>query len=447
MGTGNVGSSILSSSTLNKKTAQSSTSATASGGSSTGSGSTKKKDEPTKEEKQAYKNQEAITNYDTNAAVQEYNSQMQGYDQADKQAASMYRRGTYQNKQQSTGDWFNQQAKLQRSVQSLNDSLGTAGYSSTMLDYMDAVERQDDQIDRESLNQQRENQNNLSRDYWSTMQTNQSNRQQALTNLNKELDTITSSWLANANNINPMLLKDSGAIKGKSVTEAKLPKNLVNALLKYTTDESKNTLENRKLLGFQSTSVKTAEKNLAKANSTLAKDTKTYNKAAAKYDTAKTKYNAAKKSYNDYVKKAKKDGKITKAEQKKIDALKKTMSTAKKKASTTKKTLTKAKTTYKSSKTAASDSQKKLTQAQGAKKKYSSIISKNQSYNTPVKVTNAKLPSTGSAGDKAVFFRNDNAIRKADQTNTPVKSSTYPTASANSDYWTRIRAGYSSRDQ
>lgn len=173
------------------------------GGRSSGGGSTG----PTDEQKKAFGNLGAITGENADTLKDQYEDQMSIYDIADRMNQSMRDENVRQAKQKAGTDWFRQHLKLQRTASALNDRSGNAMRGSYLYDYRDLLGAADDNVDSETLDTMRENENSILMSYFESKMDDINNRNQAALATEQGLRELYSDYIAQGNNIHPDLVE------------------------------------------------------------------------------------------------------------------------------------------------------------------------------------------------------------------------------------------------
>ena len=168
------------------------------GGNSTG---------PTDDQKKAFGNLGAITGENADALRDQYEDQMSIYDIADKMNQSMRDENVRQAKQKAGTDWFRQHMKLQRTASALNDRSSGAMRGSYLYDYRDLLKTADDNIDSETLDTMRENENAVLMSYFESKMDDVNSRNQAALATEQGLRELYSDYVAQGNNIHPDLVE------------------------------------------------------------------------------------------------------------------------------------------------------------------------------------------------------------------------------------------------
>ena len=173
------------------------------GGGGGGGGSTG----PTDEQKKAFGNLGAISGENADTLKDQYEDQMSIYDIADQMNQSMRDESLRQAKQKAGTDWFRQHLKLQRTASALNDRSGNAMRGSYLYDYRDLLDTADDNIDSETLDTMRENENSILMSYFESKMDDVNNRNQAALATEQGLRELYSDYVAQGNNIHPDLVE------------------------------------------------------------------------------------------------------------------------------------------------------------------------------------------------------------------------------------------------
>lgn len=162
---------------------------------------------PTDEQKKAFGNLGAITGENADILKDQYEDQMSIYDIADQMNQSMRDESLRQAKQKAGTDWFRQHLKLQRTASALNDRSGNAMRGSYLYDYRDLLDTADDNIDSETLDTMRENENSILMSYFESKMDDVNNRNQAALATEQGLRELYSDYVAQGNNIHPDLVE------------------------------------------------------------------------------------------------------------------------------------------------------------------------------------------------------------------------------------------------
>ena len=173
------------------------------GGGGGGGGSTG----PTDDQKKAFGNLGAITGENADTLKDQYEDQMAIYDISDQMNQSMRDESIRQAKQKAGTDWFRQHLKLQRTASALNDRSGNAMRGSYLYDYRDLLDTADDNIDSETLDTMRENENSILMSYFESKMDDVNNRNQAALATEQGLRELYSDYVAQGNNIHPDLVE------------------------------------------------------------------------------------------------------------------------------------------------------------------------------------------------------------------------------------------------
>lgn len=161
---------------------------------------------PTDEQRKAFNNLGAITGYNADTLKDQYGDQMSIYDIADQMNQSMRDENIRQAKQKAGTDWFRQHLKLQRTASALNDRSGNAMRGSYLYDYRDLLGTADDNIDSETLDTMRENENSVLMSYFESKMDDVNNRNQAALATEQGLRELYADYIAQGNNIHPDLV-------------------------------------------------------------------------------------------------------------------------------------------------------------------------------------------------------------------------------------------------
>lgn len=114
---------------------------------------------------------------------------------------------TDQNKQNIGNDWYTQQQKLQSVASHLADTSGNAMYGSFYNDINDAIARYDDMSDTASLNQMRQNQNEIDNDFNEALMSINNSRNEMYMDTEQNLRELAADYVAQGNNIHPDLVQ------------------------------------------------------------------------------------------------------------------------------------------------------------------------------------------------------------------------------------------------
>lgn len=175
---------------------------------------------PTDEQKQAGANLGSIAGFNADTLRDQYDKTMATFDLADKQNENLKYNNIRLAKQKLGSDWFRQHLKLQRVSSALNDKAGTAMRGSYLYDYRDALAAADDNIDSETLDTQRENENQVLQSYFEALAQNNVNRQEAAMNTENGLRELYADYVAQLNNIHPDLAAKYMNNGGHTLNEA-----------------------------------------------------------------------------------------------------------------------------------------------------------------------------------------------------------------------------------
>lgn len=184
-----------------------------SGGGGGGGGSTG----PTDDQKKAFGNLGAITGENADILKDQYEDQMSIYDIADQMNKSMRDESIRQAKKKFGTDWFRQHLKLQRTASALNDRSDKAMRGSYLYDYKDLLKTADDNIDSETLDTMRENENSILMSYFESKMDDINNRNQAALATEQGLRELYSDYIAQGNNIHPDLVEGQIDREGHSL--------------------------------------------------------------------------------------------------------------------------------------------------------------------------------------------------------------------------------------
>lgn len=160
---------------------------------------------PTDEQRQAAANLGSIAGYNADTLRDQYDNTMATFDLADQQNENLKNNNILLAKQNAGSDWFRQHLKLQRTASALNDRSGNAMRGSYLYDYRDALAAADDNIDSETLDTQRQNENQVLQSYFEALAQNNVNRQEAAMNTENGLRELYADYVAQLNNIHPDL--------------------------------------------------------------------------------------------------------------------------------------------------------------------------------------------------------------------------------------------------
>ena len=162
---------------------------------------------PTDDQKKAFGNLGAITGENADTLKDQYEDQMSIYDIADQMNKSMRDESLRQAKQKMGSDWFREHLKLQRTASALNDRGDKAMRGSYLYDYKDLLKTADDNIDSETLDTMRENENSILMSYFESKMDDINNRNQAALATEQGLRELYSDYIAQGNNIHPDLVE------------------------------------------------------------------------------------------------------------------------------------------------------------------------------------------------------------------------------------------------
>ena len=160
---------------------------------------------PSSEQKEAAANLGSIAGYNADTLRGQYGNTMATFDLADQQNENLKNNNILLAKQNAGSDWFRQHLKLQRTASALNDRSGNATKGSFLYDYRDILATADDNIDSETLDTQRQNENQVLQAYFEALAQNNVNRQEAAMNTEHGLRELYADYVAQLNNIHPDL--------------------------------------------------------------------------------------------------------------------------------------------------------------------------------------------------------------------------------------------------
>ena len=160
---------------------------------------------PSAEQQQAAANLGSITGYNADTLRDQYEDTLATFDLADQQNENLKDNNILLARQNAGSDWFRQHLKLQRTASSLNDRAGNATRGSYLYDYRDLLTTADDNIDSETLDTLRQNENQVLQSYFEALAQNNVNRQEAAMNTENGLRELYADYVAQLNNIHPDL--------------------------------------------------------------------------------------------------------------------------------------------------------------------------------------------------------------------------------------------------
>lgn len=163
---------------------------------------------PTDDQRNAFGNLGAITGENADTLKDQYEDQMAIYDISDKMNQSLRDENIGQAKKKAGADWFLQHLKLQRVASALNDRGSQAMRGSYLYDYRDQLATADDNIDSETLDTMRDNENAILMSYFESKMDDVNNRNQAALAVEQGLRELYSDYIAQGNNIHPDLVED-----------------------------------------------------------------------------------------------------------------------------------------------------------------------------------------------------------------------------------------------
>lgn len=163
---------------------------------------------PSENQREAAKNLGAVVGYNADTIKDNYDDMMSIYDLADQQNQALRDNNLLIARQGAGSDWFRQHLKLQRTASALNDRSGNALRGSYLYDYRDLLRTADDNIDSETLDTQRENENSILQSYFESAAQNAVNRDEAAADVEKGLRELYADYVAQVNNIHPDLAED-----------------------------------------------------------------------------------------------------------------------------------------------------------------------------------------------------------------------------------------------
>lgn len=163
---------------------------------------------PSDNQRKAADNLGAVVGYNADTIKDNYGDMMSIYDLADQQNQDLRDNNLLLARQSAGSDWFRQHLKLQRTASALNDRSGNALRGSYLYDYRDLLRTADDNIDSETLDTQRENENSILQSYFESAAQNAVNRDEAAADVEKGLRELYADYVAQVNNIHPDLAED-----------------------------------------------------------------------------------------------------------------------------------------------------------------------------------------------------------------------------------------------
>lgn len=175
---------------------------------------------PTDEQRQAAANLGSIAGYNADTLRDQYDNTMATFDLADQQNENLKNNNILLAKQNAGSDWFRQHLKLQRTASALNDRSGNAMRGSYLYDYRDTLAAADDNIDSETLDTQRQNENQVLQSYFEALAQNNVNRQEAAMNTENGLRELYADYVAQLNNIHPDLAAEYMNNGGHTLNES-----------------------------------------------------------------------------------------------------------------------------------------------------------------------------------------------------------------------------------
>lgn len=175
------------------------------------------KGELTDREKQAAKNQTAISTQNVKDVQNQLKRQLSNYDFADAQNRALADAQLAQNSRKTSADRFEAQRDLQAATLGLLGAMGTAMNGSTTGNLMSMLRSRNDKENNTYWAQHQENQDSVENAYNDSVNQNRVARRDAMQSAEKAIRDIEGDWRANMNNINPNLFPGgSGSIDGNS---------------------------------------------------------------------------------------------------------------------------------------------------------------------------------------------------------------------------------------
>ena len=167
----------------------------------------------TPREKLAGSRQNALAKYNAQSLQNQLRYQLQNYDMANKQNASLRDVQYKQNMRKAETDRFEAQRNLQNAALGLFGSMNQAMNGSTIGNAMRMLADRNDAENNINWQQLMDNQNQVKNAYQESYNQNQAAKYDAISNARKGLRDIQSDLAANLNNINPNLYKAPGSNK------------------------------------------------------------------------------------------------------------------------------------------------------------------------------------------------------------------------------------------
>ena len=180
---------------------------------SIGSGSSK----PSAAQEKAAANLGAIVSENADNLRDKYENAMANLKIADEQNQSIRDANLRHAKQAAGSDWFRQHLKLQKVASAVTDRSSNALRGSFNSDFRDLLRTADDNIDSETLDTQRENVNSALLSYFESLAQNINSRNEMAADTESGLRELYADFLAQLNNIHPVLVEDKLDTENHSV--------------------------------------------------------------------------------------------------------------------------------------------------------------------------------------------------------------------------------------
>ena len=173
--------------------------------------------EVTKREREAAKNQTAISTQNVKDVQNQLARQLANYDYADAQNRALADVQRQQNSRKTSTDRFEAQRDLQAATLGLLSSMGSAMNGSSTGNLMRMLESRNDKENNTYWAQLLANQDQVENAYNEALNQNNVARRDAMQSAEKAIRDIEGDWRANMNNINPTLFPGgSGAVDGNA---------------------------------------------------------------------------------------------------------------------------------------------------------------------------------------------------------------------------------------
>lgn len=184
------------------------------------------KGEITDREREAAKNQTAISQRNIRDVRNQLARQLENYDYADAQNRALADTQLKQNSRKTSADRFEAQRDLQAAALGLLGTMGSAMNGSTTSNFMDMLRARNDKENNTYWAQLLSNQDQVENAYDEALNQNNVARRDAMQSAEKAIRDIETDWAANMNNINPNLyegLSNVGGDKSYSANTAWTP--------------------------------------------------------------------------------------------------------------------------------------------------------------------------------------------------------------------------------